>query len=891
MKRRLLWIPWLVGCQGAPLTAAVDQWPHLRPLPAEYAGCAVVHAHGPQAPVCAVKADATLTVWVPGVDPLNPGPLVQFSLNHEVLPPTAVVEVEGGRRYHLPVEPGTLVALRTQDTHLEAWQLALEAHHLAPALAAAAALDPPGASAQLAAALPGLSGGDRGEALLMLGKAQRRMGQLEPALASLAAAETTLRAAGHLSGATNAAEVQAFVLTDVLYRFSDAEARLRPYPIEPTAYPEGAARIPTYRAAAALGVGDFRGGLRALDEAEPRTVRLGLDAFRNSARLNRAGALMQLGRADEAVEVMEGLAVAWPAEDVCSRAMVFNNLALARSATGRAWPAVAEAATEAQTLGTACGDPEQAALVGLTRAEVALHYGRAEEAEKALAAVGAPQGGRLALWAELLQGQVALARGDGQVALAAFRRSAEICGQRGQRSLEHQGRVGEARALVELQRPDEALAAFARADALVDQVLADVPVGQDREAFLGDQDEGTQHHIALLLARGEVATALAVSRRARVRAMASLRLADRLEGLDEAGRQRWRTAISAYRKEKLALEADDWTLSEEARARRLAARPAAEARLRTLLDEAWAAVGREPLAPEPPPPGPGELLLHYRQGPTAWWGFAWDAQGVQVATLEGLPAAPGDDRAPAALADRLLSPFAEAIRRAERIRLVVPGRLAAWDLHALPFEGAPLAARHLVVYALDLPALPTRADPREVVVADPRGDLAGARASGQALAQRSGARLLMGDAAGRGAVLEALGQAGRLYYAGHGDFAGGGWDSHLRLAGNDRLTPGDVLVQAHVPAQVVLAGCETAIAADRTVAPGMSLAHAFAVAGAQAVVATSRPIGDADSARFVDHLQAALQGAEAKEDLVRALHQAAREEADLDWSAWRAVVR
>ncbi|MEZ4469156.1 MAG: CHAT domain-containing protein, partial [bacterium] len=192
---------------------------------------------------------------------------------------------------------------------------------------------------------------------------------------------------------------------------------------------------------------------------------------------------------------------------------------------------------------------------------------------------------------------------------------------------------------------------------------------------------------------------------------------------------------------------------------------------------------------------------------------------------------------------------------------------------------------------LDLPRESRSFEGPRLVVADPRGDLAGARATGQSLGREAGTTLLMGDDARRASVLGALPTAAAFVYAGHGDFVGDGWSSHLRLAGQDTLAAGDLLLLPRVPAQVVLAGCETSVAPDHGGVPGMSLAHAFAIAGSEAVVATHRPIDDEVSTRFVATLEAARAG-EAAGDVVRALHMAARRHTDdLDWAAWRAVVR
>ncbi len=60
---------------------------------------------------------------------------------------------------------------------------------------------------------------------------------------------------------------------------------------------------------------------------------------------------------------------------------------------------------------------------------------------------------------------------------------------------------------------------------------------------------------------------------------------------------------------------------------------------------------------------------------------------------------------------------------------------------------------------------------------------------------------------------------------------------------------GDVLALSRVPREVVLAACDSATTADVQVA-GLGLGQAFVIAGATAVVASTRPVGDKLAARI-----------------------------------------
>ena len=95
------------------------------------------------------------------------------------------------------------------------------------------------------------------------------------------------------------------------------------------------------------------------------------------------------------------------------------------------------------------------------------------------------------------------------------------------------------------------------------------------------------------------------------------------------------------------------------------------------------------------------------------------------------------------------------------------------------------------------------------------------------------------------AVAAQLPASDLLHYAGHGDYAGfGGWESSLLLAGETRLTLGDLLALPRVPVWVVLSGCDTGRASDETPVASLGLAHAFLLAGSRAVVASTRPTDD-----------------------------------------------
>lgn len=874
MKRWMIVVAVLAGCRL--------ETPEVPPLAVEYSGCTSVLA----GPVCEVGAEGRLALWLADDENVADQP-VEVRLSW--LPVVADrVAVGGGHRLQVQVPAGALPTELTVQRGGARWRLALRADSRPSAVLRADALrqkDPSGALALLEAASEGTPA-DQGQVTLLRGKVLRQLGRLDEALEALKGAERVLAQAGHWSGSTNAAEVASFLLADAMYQFGASEEVLRGHPADGAAWPEGRARVAYYRTEPACGSGDYRRCFRLLDEAEYLTEHIELTGLHASVRSQRARVLSQLGHHEAALEVMEGAVSVANERPSCFRAMTLNNLALAQEAAGRPWPEVHAVAQVALQMTDACEDEEQRTWITLTAAQIALNREQASEAAALLATMPAAMPStRLRLWSNVLHGQLYLAQAQWSLALKALEQARVETTALGFRVLAYNAAIGVGRAWVGLGRTSQALEAFEAADQIVSTVLAEVPVGSERESFVGDRDGGLRYHIALLISLDRAAQALELSRRSRTRALASLQLADRIDGLDEARRRRWQEAIGAYRQQKAALEVDDWSATAEERGRRAAARPAAEAALRRQLDDAWAVVGAVPVVDQQPPLEPGEVLLHYRRGLSGWWAFRQSAEGVAVAEIADPLAA----STPAEQAARLLGPFADSIRAARRVRFVVSGPLAGLDLHGLPFEGAPLWQRMPVAFGVDVPAPVRVPGTRALVVADPRSDLVGARRSGQAAAALLQARLLQGEAARREAVLEALGQADLFIYTGHGALAGDGWASHLRLAGEDQLVPGDLLLQPRLPRRVVLAGCETGRVPARSAAVGMSLAHAFVVGGAQAVIATTRPVADDEAARLLEALQVELTR---EDDLARALQSAlARVGEPMDRTAWRVVVR
>ena len=464
--------------------------------------------------------------------------------------------------------------------------------------------------------------------------------------------------------------------------------------------------------------------------------------------------------------------------------------------------------------------------------------------------------------------------------------------------LQWAARVEHARVLEELGRPEDALAEYAEAERMLEAQLPLLGLG-DRERFLVGRDGVTQRRVEMLLDQGQIVAALCAARLARTRALRSLDQRIRRDA-DEATRR----DFDRYLGTRLRLDEqyeETFTMVPASRGARRQAeiereRQANERRFESIL---WAQ-GREhaeaPSCESLPTPGPEGLDLHYIRLARGWVGFAVDEHGAVVhAALPELELAlrEADE---AALGRILLGPFSAALDRTKRVRINATGPLFGVTFHALQRgDGATrLQDTHTVVYGLDLPRVGRRDAPEgPAVVLQPPSNLPHAREEASLSAstlrsQRAANVLELGRSSDTNdttplsaRVLAALPSASWLHYVGHARSDGsGGWDSELVLAADGSATVGvaDILALPSVPPVVILSGCETGVVDPRSRGGGMSLAHAFVLAGAQVVIATTENIDDADASSLMRRLYGAVSGLD-PDALVSALSAAQREAA------------
>ncbi len=635
--------------------------------------------------------------------------------------------------------------------------------------------------------------------------------------------------------------------------------------LPPKAPAESRYQVAYYRGLLAAKNGDYRAALAEVQDAVVIAKRVKLEREHRLAEEELALLLLGVGRSREAAELLDRLRRTPHSANPCEEANLLSNQAwatlLAREAgEGLDDPTLLFERALATYATCESATPAHGANVLLNLALAHLQEDRVAQAKEALARAHRLEphpSVPLRLWRLDLEARIALREGRPAAALARFDELAELALETSSADGRLRAAFGQAQSHEALGDRAAALETLGRAEALLDEQSLQIPVQEGRETFLATRQALVSLHVAILLDQGRQARALDLARHARSRVLRQLERGDRLASLTPDRRARWERLLLSYKERRTALEErarDDWKLPGDQLRREQAARKAGAETAKRDLDQAFLML-EDPGAPlegRPPLPRPGELVLAYQSLPDGWVGFAANGETVAAHRFE-LP--PEVLSRPEELSRRLLLPFSGSIRQARRIRILPSGPLRGVDFHALPFDGDVLLASAPVVYGLDLPVSAGPAEPsgrRALLVADPRGDLAGALAEARAVRKvlASGSQPwttteLEHAAASADAVRGRLAAADLLHYAGHGTFSGfGGWESGLLLAEETQLTLGDLLALQRVPAWVVLSACDTGRSSAETPVESLGLAHAFLLAGSRAVVASTRPADD-----------------------------------------------
>jgi hypothetical protein len=640
--------------------------------------------------------------------------------------------------------------------------------------------------------------------------------------------------------------------------------------------PELAMQLALARANLAHTLGDFAAALSAAEECARAARRLGDTVQEHAALWVRAASSVRLGAAD-AEALLSELSERAPAAFVgCERENLEVMLAFMRNGRSESLPeAEAKRAHAAATVSaleaalvrgaSTCDDARlhanghyELALAKLLASDL---EGAAQSLARSRELLGSRSFHGLTLEWHYLTGRIALAQEAWAAARTAFAQMERAAS--GEHWIEQRVRAQAhaARALVASGARQAALAAYAAMEDGLDALAQRAPLGVDRADASASAERYSAEHAALWLDAGDADHALALLLRARGRASKLLLARARIAGMGEVERAAWLEAVAQLRRTHAQLEELDtrsWQVEVRGQRALSLQREELERTALASLDAALAQLGARVTRPAAlaSRPLPGELVLtFFAVGPT-WRGIAQSHDHSRSAIVVGPP--PGDLAAAAAW----LVPFAELVRATKRLYLSSPAQLEQLDWHMVPFDGQPLIAQREVAYTLALARERPRTfePPRSLlVVADPEGNLPGARAEAAWLApflreRGHDVRLLEQAQVTHAALAQELGNHSAFHFAGHSRFdAARPWLLALALHGGARFAVSDVLGLDAVPRLVVLSACEGARGAS-----GMALGAAFAAAGVDTVVAAARVVDDAVSFAFARAFYAAL---------------------------------
>ncbi len=809
--------------------AACDEPEHedapMATLPLLFAGCEQIDAEGR----CGVRPGDPLTIWVAGESAPTLRVLGDDGAAHE--PERAL----GGWRWNLTV--GTdwngIHALRDRtEAHL-----ILTAPDVPEPIREARSARSAGELDRAKAILDSFApASDRARGLRegMLARVAFSRGDNEACLAHYEAARPLLERAGAHDQIVSDGLAAAFVLHRRLGRVGEARALLEE--LEPHATDAvGRIRWDLTRGTLQHAVGDLRGALTTLARASRDAARLAMLMERSGADEMRADALVRLGRFAEADRIMDALGEVMDDASPCTRATYLTNVGHQRTKTedrDRLRSALEPLRAARAIYESDCRRPASLANAHLNLAHAELRLGEvanaAEELERA-AAIDASDA-TIAAWVMELQLELAVRRGDHDEALVRAESLEARARAAGWLRSVWWALLGRGRALRALERDGDAALALDHAEAVLDRLYRRLPLDGAQGLALVEHDASAIERITLALERGHLDRALAVARHARRRRLGAAHRAVRIGSAGESA------ALERYWAHRRALRErteETWSLPADRLAEHTARSEALESRALEDLDRAF-----PPLDRELPPLPRDELVLVL---------FPTDRGLAVLATRDG------EHRGAIRSPDALLEGLDDWLEATATIRVLAHGEAAAIDVHRHPWRGRSLGSAKTVVHALDRPPSPEAAGDAILVVSDPSGDLAGARAEATAVANAwrergASVRELSGDEATHAAFVRELRGVARLHYAGHGEALESGlWGSGLRLAGSERLTTADILALPTVPRSVVLSGCETGEPEGGVL--GLGLAHAFIAAGATLVVGSTETVGDSTAQR------------------------------------------
>jgi hypothetical protein len=918
----------LIGVLAGLACSTGEARPAPTALVVQPSGCAVLRQGA-----CELAPNRRLRLWVDG----EPAPL-RARTDRGSLPLGAGAAADSGRRYDVTVPAGAgwiEIDRETGTSGRRPWRLALLSTHRAPVLEQAAKLGGQGREAEaetlLRQALPGLSDDDQGRGEALLGRLALQRGDLPAAITGLGQARQAARRSGRVSDWLVDTETLVFVHTFGQHDLARAQGLIDEVSVA-MASPAldsttSRARLAAMTARLAEEAGDLRGALAAMRTAENLDRRMGETRFARYERGEIARLLATVGRAGEALPIVQELveheATGSDPEAACNVAASRHNLAWVSAMTGQR-----SAADQATRLFAAahvayrdCPNPHLYQHLLIDEALFALDTENLARARACLdqlrTLVAGGAAATVVTWLGQIEGRLALASGRPRQAARAFAATIDRARAASLIERELEARSGRGQALAAMGQRAAAVGELTGAEQILDRLFTTVPLGEGRDLFLASRGQSARLLVETLVELDRPAEALAAARRARGRLLRATAFAERVASLGAADRARWLAAIGSYRLARARMEevaASDWKLSAQALAAALEQRSELAAGQNAALDQAYqvlagGSASRPDVRPasgsglEPqlgPDPGPGQALVLWFPARRGWLVFVARASGLTVRRIE----TPSDrDAGIQAVARRSLEAIAADLEGVDRVRLLPQGQLGGVDFHALPVGDRPLGERFVVEYGLDLGQAAsvsgtktTGRRGRAVLLGNPTGDLPAAETELKIVSQRLRGwdqDIPAADRATPDHLLGLLPAAALFHYAGHGTRAGvEGLGSHLRLANERQLRATDILALDGAPRLVVLSACDAArTAADQ--GDTLGFGQAFLLAGARAVVAPTRPLGDQTALAIVTEFYGKTANDPAF-DPGRALQAAQmavrRRDPSSDWASFRVLV-
>ncbi|MEM9068748.1 MAG: CHAT domain-containing protein [Myxococcota bacterium] len=724
------------------------------------------------------------------------------------------VAVQGGHRTVLPIPEGA----RRLEIRRGA---ATSSRALTPKVTSATLLElgderSTTALARIQEALHDASGSERAALLSRAGRIALTLGDDEGAIRFLSDALALHRTFDEPSEAVLDAVAIAWIHHRRQWRFDDAATVLqRVESLHPTS-PVPAARAEYHRAYILAESGEPRLAERALRGPAETATKLGVSQLIAQTAIYRAELLHRLGRREAAHQVLREVE---PHLDGClagDHATTQGWLAILDAEDGGELPSAS--LEEARRVYETCdANAEQRANAALNLALAALHRGQIERAETWLAEARHHGGGAVVYaWSLELTARRHLSAGRADEARLTYEELATRARLAGALSSQWRATVGQGVALEALGRPRDAIAAYTRAEEILDREATALSLGT-APGFTGRRWRSASRLAGLLLSE-RPDQALAVLRQARLRALPK--------------RGPSRNEVIRYREARRTFEADAgtaWTLPRAELSNFENQREELQASLHTAVDDAYRESRQSPRTSRA-----DEQLL-----------MVFPHHAGRIVILEGEQtqgAIVGESEWPSFVEEAL----------DQDLRVLGAGRYA--------FVWPPVRAR--IVHALDIETTPSE-QRGSLVVVDPSGNLQGAREEGERAERHWEARMLKDNDATLEAVTRLLSGVNLFHYAGHASHAED-LSAGLHLTDGAILSAADVLALPHVPRSVILNGCESGSGSGLV---PIGVAQSFVAAGSERVIGAIRPVQDAealalanrlfestDPATWVDHL-------------------------------------